>query len=600
MAEAGAAQPDLSRSHALERALVRVRWFAVAFGLFQAWQLAGGRPAPPNSVVPATYATVIALALGNLVIARGARRATSARELRRIGTGAFALDTAVILANVWIGSYDRNATGWTLAYILPLEGAIRYQLRGAVASFAMFSLSEIGRELYRAWLFPDLSLQVSSVTFRVGVFTIIALVAGIMARSLERERGEAEGRAVEIQAFHDVILAGISGGTLEESVDRIAESIAGTLGYEIFAIRLLEERPGGTVLRCVGARGFPEGTAGRTLPVDRGIVGRVIATGASQLVADTGLDPDYVAWHREARSEMAVPLQAHGRLIGVVDVESGETGRFSADDLSMLERLASQIGLVISNARLLATERATVERLRELDTMKTDFVAVTSHELRTPLTSIQGFIKTIRRPDLALGPGELQEFLAIVDRQTERLSRLVEGLLLTARIDAGTIDLQMESVEVSRVLGETLEDLEPGRSRVQLALDPGLPRMVTDGQRLGQIARNLIENALKFSPDDSPVRVTAVREDESLLLEVSDRGSGIEPAELPHIFDRFHQVGGSMRRRGQGLGLGLYIVRNLVEALNGRVTVRSAPGEGSTFAVRIPIVAADQASARGA
>jgi signal transduction histidine kinase len=105
---------------------------------------------------------------------------------------------------------------------------------------------------------------------------------------------------------------------------------------------------------------------------------------------------------------------------------------------------------------------------------------------------------------------------------------------------------------------------------------------------------SLIENALKFSPEDVLVRVTAVPEGRSLVLEVADRGPGIPPQELTHIFERFHQVGGALRRRGQGLGLGLYIVRNIVDALNGSVAVRSFPGEGATFSVRIPLVPADE------
>ena len=186
----------------------------------------------------------------------------------------------------------------------------------------------------------------------------------------------------------------------------------------------------------------------------------------------------------------------------------------------------------------------------------------------------------------------MEEFLAIVDRQVERLSRLVEELLLTARIDAGAIDLLMDSVDVAEVLEETLVELGDGRARVQLAVDPSLPRIATDAQRLGQIARNLIENALKFSADEEPVRVTVVREGAVLLVEVADRGPGIPEDQLPQIFERFHQVGGSLRRRGHGLGLGLYIVRNLVDALNGTVRVRSTLGEGTTFSVRIPLVPA--------
>jgi signal transduction histidine kinase len=437
----------------LERGLARVRWFAVAFGLFQVSQLGSGVPRPPHGVIGISYATIGLLAIGNVVIWRLTSRRLDARTLWLIGLGAFILDAAVILANVWLGSYDRYGAGWVLAYVLPLEAAIRYELRGAWVAIGVFTMSEGLREAYRLTLFPDLGFATSSVTFRAGIFAIIAFVAGIMARSLHREREEAERRAEENARLAD------------------------------------------------------------------------------------------------------------------------------------------------SNARLLAQERATVERLRELDTMKSDFVAVTSHELRTPLTAVHGFIKTLRRPDISFSSRDVQDLLAIVERQTERLTRLVEDLLVSARIEAGTIDLHMTTVDVAATLREALADLEAGRERVQLAVDPGMPAIVTDGVRLGQIARNLIENALKFSDDPAPVRVTALAEGGSLLLEVSDRGAGIPPDELPHVFERFHQIGDPLQRSTRGLGLGLYIVRNLVDALNGSVEARSTVGDGTTFTVRVPLVVADGANA---
>lgn len=602
MGAAAAEAREIARLRAIERNLVWIRWIGVAFGIFQVWQLAG--PTTPDYLVPISYQTVAALAVGNAVIAALSSRATTVKGCRNIGYFAFALDVAMVLANVWLGSYDRNSTSWTLAYVLPLEGAIRYQMVGAYASIAVFSVSEVAREIYRVGLFDDLAFEISAVTYRVGLFLIIGLIAGIMARNLERERAAAESRAdeldrmarreeagkAEIQAFHDVVLAGIGSGTVEETVGSIAAAMGSAFGWEAFAIGLIDEET--QDVKLIGSYRYDDRIIDTVMPVGKGIVGRAIATGETQLVDDTRNDPDYVAWNDSVRSEMTAPIRFEDRIIGVVDVESRKPGRFTREDVGSLDRLAGQIGLVVSNARLLAAQKAMVARLQELDTMKSDFVAVTSHELRTPLTAVQGFIRTLRRPEVRLNPNEMEEFLGIVDRQVERLSRLVEELLLTARIDAGTIDLRMDSVDVSEVLEETLAELGDGRTRVRLAIDPTLPRLVTDAQRLGQIARNLIENALKFSGDEQTVRVTAVRNNGSLELEVVDHGAGIPEDEMAQIFDRFHQVGGSLRRRGQGLGLGLYIVRNLVDALNGSVRVRSTPGEGSAFVVTLPMVPA--------
>jgi signal transduction histidine kinase len=605
---------DPAATRELERGLVRVRWFAVAFGLFQVWQLSSTEPIPPGYVVSISYASIAALGIGNLIISRATRRAADAARLHQIGMMAFALDIAVIFTNIWIGSYDRNAAGWNLAYILPLEGALRYALRGAVVSISLFFLSELAREFYRLSLFDDLTFEISAVTFRVGIFAIIALVAGMMARNLLRQRQEAESHAgiasaladreavarAELEALHDVVLAGLAGESFDATMSAVVATIAGVFEYESLAIRVVEPDTDPLSVRCVGAHGFPDGTIGQVLPAGKGIVGRALTTGRPELVPDMRKDPDYLEWVPGTLSEMIVPIRIGERLLGLVDVRSSFAGRYDADDLARLERLASQIGLVLSNAQLLAQERQTVERLRQLDSMKSDFVAVTSHELRTPLTSVVGFIKTLRRPDVSLDRADVQEFLAIVDRQTERLTRLVEDLLLTARIESGTIDLQMDSIDIARVLEESLDVFDVAKARVQLAVQPDLPTAVTDGYRLGQIAQNLIENALKFSPEDRPVRVTAVSEGETILIEVADRGSGIPPDELPHVFDRFHQVGDPLDRHVQGLGLGLYIVKNIVDALNGSIDVRSIVGEGSTFTVRLPFVTARSASARGA
>lgn len=588
---------------AVERSLILVRWFGVLFGAFQISQT-HGPPETPAYFFPGGYASIAALAIGNILITRLAGRSGDVSSLRRIGYAAFSLDMAVILANIWLDSYVPGSTSWTLGFVLPLEGAIRYQMVGAAASIGAFAASEVAREAYLLSLFEDHAVEISGVTYRVGLLAIIAFVAGLMARNLERERHAAESRADElermalreaaarneIQAFHDVVLAGIGTGTLSATLAEVASVMGRAFGWEAFAIGVIDEADGSVKLK--GSYGFAPSIIDQTMPAGKGIVGRAIATGETQLLCDTSTDPDYVEWNPLVRSEMTTPIRFEGKIIGVVDVEAREESHFTDEDVARLERLADQIGLVISNARLLAAERAMVERLQQLDTMKSDFVAVTSHELRTPLTAAQGFIRTLRRPDIQLKPGEMEEFLAIVDRQVERLSRLVEELLLTARIDAGAIDLRMDSVDISEVLEETLKDLGDGRVRVQLAIDPSLPRVVTDAQRLGQIARNLIENAIKFSPDDQPVRVTAIRNGMTLELEVVDQGAGIPDGELVQIFDRFHQVGGSLRRRGQGLGLGLYIVRNLVDALNGAIQVRSTPGEGTTFSVSLPLVPA--------
>jgi two-component system phosphate regulon sensor histidine kinase PhoR len=244
---------------------------------------------------------------------------------------------------------------------------------------------------------------------------------------------------------------------------------------------------------------------------------------------------------------------------------------------------------VAHSNRLLSQQRETMHRLQELDQMKSDFVAITSHELRTPITAIRGFVKTLVRSRDRLSTEQLSSFMEIIDRQSSRLARLVEDLLFVSRIEAGAVRLSPEPIDLGPFLRESIEAFGPeGRSRIELRVHDDGATVVADGQRLDQILRNLLENALKFSPGDAAVTVSADTPDGALRLEVTDRGVGIAAADLPLIFERFHQVGQVMTRENEGAGLGLYITKRLVEAMGGTIEVSSTLGEGSTFTVTFP------------
>ncbi len=237
------------------------------------------------------------------------------------------------------------------------------------------------------------------------------------------------------------------------------------------------------------------------------------------------------------------------------------------------------------------------ERLRELDEMKSDFVAITSHELRTPLAAIRGFVNTLQRRISQLSSGETQEFLGIVDQQTDRLARLVEDLLVASRIEAGKLTLDPQPIESLAFLHGVVRGLAEDAERVVIEPD-GLPdRFVADPHRLDQVLTNLLNNALKFSPPDSPVTIGAATEGRRIAFAVRDRGVGISEEEFGRVFERFHQTEHASTREAEGAGLGLYITKRLVEAMGGEIRLTSAVGVGSTFTVLLPLTAATQAPA---
>lgn len=259
----------------------------------------------------------------------------------------------------------------------------------------------------------------------------------------------------------------------------------------------------------------------------------------------------------------------------------------------LADRLAEQNELLAEQAghleKLLRKETATVDQLRELNRMKGEFVATVSHELRTPITALIGYAKTLRQPQFSEDAALREEFLERMERQGNRLVGLVENLLLTSRLENDQLSLSISRVLFEDLVREVVEGLGNDVDRIRVAIPDDLPVLHTDRQHLGRVLSNLLDNALKYSPDDAPVELRARTEGDDVTFWVTDHGVGIEPEFLVRIFERFYQVDSSPTRRFRGAGLGLSMVRELVQHLGGSVHVESVLGEGSTFTVRLPV-----------
>jgi signal transduction histidine kinase len=244
-------------------------------------------------------------------------------------------------------------------------------------------------------------------------------------------------------------------------------------------------------------------------------------------------------------------------------------------------------------SELLEHEQQTVAELRELDRLKGDFVAAASHELRTPLTSIRGYVAMLKDANRDADP-TTQEAVAAIERQSSRLLRLVTNVLRASRVETETEPDAIEAVDLAATMDEVRADFLEASERIRVEVPAGLPVVRADRERLVEITTNLVDNALKYSPRSEPVILSAGVGAEDLFIRVSDRGSGIDPHDVPRIFDRFFQLDGSATRMHGGVGLGLHIVRGLVESLGGRIQVDSAPSVGSIFTVTIPLAAEDR------
>lgn len=222
------------------------------------------------------------------------------------------------------------------------------------------------------------------------------------------------------------------------------------------------------------------------------------------------------------------------------------------------------------------------QQLRDLD-----LVAMTSHEMRTPLAAIRGFVDTLRRRRSTMDEEQVDEFLEVIASQADRLTRLVDDLLVLAGLEAGGIVVTPEPVLLVPFL-ETLIRDEPGGDRVRLSVSAEAPATIeTDPLRLHQIVANLLANALKYSSQDRTVSLVAVADGDDVVLDVADSGPGISADDLPRIFEPYYRTAGG-RAAADGAGLGLSITRRLAEALGGHLTASSVVGEGSVFRVRLP------------
>ncbi len=240
-----------------------------------------------------------------------------------------------------------------------------------------------------------------------------------------------------------------------------------------------------------------------------------------------------------------------------------------------------------------------VTRLRELESVRREFVANVSHEFRTPLSIINGYLETLEEG--GVGREMLRKSISVMRRHADRLNRLIEDLLTISRMEEKGVRLETASADVAGLLSSVVSRLDPEiRQRgaeVRLDIESGLPSLTIDSYRMEQAFSNLLANALRHgSPAGSTrgvrVTVTMRREGPDLAISFSDDGPGIPFQDQEHLFERFYRVGGDRARQTGGTGLGLSIVKHVVQAHGGRVGLRSRPGEGSTFTIHLPLAAA--------
>ena len=419
-------------------------------------------------------------------------------------------------------------------------------------------------------------------------------------QELMRVEAERHSRRMAFLADASVVLSTLD---FEASFKRLAELAVPSLGDWC----VIDVERDGQLSRVAVAHPDPEKLLiaerlnerfSGTLDQSTGI-GRALITGKSELYPDIQ-DEQLVAGARDEeqlrdlraldiRSVIVSPLITRGRTLGVLTLVSSTSGRrYDETDLRFVELVARRAAMAIDNARL-------YEEARVANQAKDEFLALLSHELRTPLNAIMGWTQILMNPTHGSGidPATARG-LAIIQRNAKLQAELVEGLLDVARVATGGLPLSRQVIDVGESAGAALEAIRPVATErgvtVHLVAGPGA-RISADPNRLQQILSNLLSNAVKFTEAGGRIEVR-VRENAGWCeLAVADTGAGIARDFLPHVFERFRQADSSSTRRHGGLGLGLWLVQELVKAHGGTIRAASpGPGQGSTFTIRLPLV----------
>ncbi len=296
-----------------------------------------------------------------------------------------------------------------------------------------------------------------------------------------------------------------------------------------------------------------------------------------------------------------LPLLVDNRPIGTMGFTFPEPRIFPQEDRDFLMALAHQCGQAVERARLYEIEANARQVAEEADALKMRFLGMISHELRTPLASIKGFAGTLLATDITFSPDVQQQFLGVIDAETDRLTNLVDQLLDLSRLQSGTLRIEPESVTFETIFDTALTQLHTLTAHHELHIDlpPKLPPLLADPQRIAQVLVNLVGNAVKFSPAGTPITITVMQHDAAVQVDVCDQGVGIPAEDHEKVFEAFRQL----ERRGlgyhPGAGLGLAICKSIIEAHGGSIWIQDQ-AVGTTMSFRLPMSAdADVDEERG-
>lgn len=352
------------------------------------------------------------------------------------------------------------------------------------------------------------------------------------------------------------------------------------------------------------AGAFDESTLGQSIYPEVGIVGRVLKTHEPELVLDVNSDPDYFLDLPDTQALMAFPLIAHNRLVGVMNLETFDAIRFNQSIFQFVRLLANRLAISLHNARLYQTVRTQLEdlyglyeELRRAEDLKTDMIRIANHDLKNPLSIIRGYIDLMEIDAEQLPPDYL-DAIPTMKRSLDRAYGILDEFLSLEAIAERTSGKKLHTFDLSELARHAISEFQPQMLKKQQKLTINLSSeeipIKGDRAQIYEAVGNIIHNAIKYTPNSGQIHIELITTNtQDARFTVADTGFGIPEAHLAHIFEPFYRSDISETRNIDGSGLGLHLVKNIIERHGGKMIITSVYHEGSTFGFLLPIAVDD-------
>jgi signal transduction histidine kinase len=593
--------------HVLDRAL------GVDTLLFDPWLAVGS--SPPGRMARNTALAFVALALGSFALA--VARDRPRRVPVAVGIGASAVAGLVLVALFGYATGVSEAYTWRSSTAMAPASAFALLVASLGYGAAAWEADAAARPVPVAtprWLPVPVAVGTLAATLflwqalagavgsqaipldraalvTLGIGLLLAVLLGLMTAVTQNAAGQrrlAEERHQRDLVLREAYAAVALAEDLGTGFDSLAAAVAPALPFDRLALTLVDP-DGARIVAVAGPRGdsVPVGTR---MSLTEPIVADLLASRSSVLVADVAQTHDTSPAARAGmRSFVATPIVIGGSTRALLTIASTRVGAYDGCSVALFDELTELTGGALYTLARLDYERVTTARLRELDQLKNEFVGVVAHDLRSPMTVIAGYVDTMLQRWDAIGDDMKKDLLAVVSRNTKRLSTMVEDVLQVARIESGDFPYEIAPFDLGALVRRTVEEMNaatPGKP-VRADVPPSLPTARGDEDRYWRVLTNLLSNAQKFSPPEQPVVVSVAARRDVLEVSVTDRGPGIPEEQLPRLFGKFSRLAGPPDGQ-KGTGLGLYICKALVEAQGGRIGARSKVGEGTTVTFTVP------------